>query len=159
MVAGIPPHKPVAVSAETRFRLAEVAFERVPGVELSRFELEHDGVAYSLETVRYARAKWGETIFLVGADQFADFLSWHEPNAILELTRLGVATRPGTAPERLDSVLGALRRPERVELFSLEPVDISSREVRRRVAAEESIEGLVPPGVAALVDELDLYRG
>ena len=159
MVAGIPPHKPAAVAAERRFRLAEVAFARVPRVELSRFELERDGAAYTVETARYAKAMWGETIFLVGADEFADFLSWHEPDAILEVARLGVATRPGTALERLDSVLRALRRPERVEFFALDPVDISSRDLRRRVASGESIDGFVPGGVAALVSELDLYRG
>lgn len=158
MVAGRPPHKEVELDAEIRFRLAEAAFAELPGTELSRFELERDAPAYSVETVRYAEREWGEVILLVGADEFADFLTWREPDAVLEHARLGVATRPGIDREHLQSVLQALDRPGRVELFEIPAVDISSSDLRRRVAAGEPIDGLVPPAVARLVAELGLYR-
>lgn len=158
MVAGRPPHKEVAVAAEIRFRLAEAAFAGLPRVELCRFEVDREAPAYTLETVRHAERVWGDLVFLVGADEFADFLSWHEPDAVLEHARLGVATRPGVARADLDRVLGRLARPDRVELFQIPAVDISSRDVRARAARGEPIEALVPGEVARLVDELDLYR-
>jgi nicotinate-nucleotide adenylyltransferase len=101
---------------------------------------------------------WGDPLFLVGADEFCDFLGWKEPDGVLELARLGVATRPGYPRERLDAVLRELRRPDRVEFFEIEPLDISSRDIRRRVAAGEPIDALVPAEVAALIELHGLYR-
>ena len=56
-------------------------------------------------------------LFVIGADQFCDFLVWKEPDAVLELARLAVATRPGFPRERLDAVLSRLEQPERVRLL------------------------------------------
>jgi len=157
VVTGDPPHKAVESGAETRFRLAEEAFGDLPGVELSRHELDRTGPSYTVETARWAHGRWGDVVFLIGADQLADFSGWKEPDEILEHTRLGVATRPGYPRERLDEVLAGLRRPERVELFEIPAVDASSTEIRRRVALGEPIDDLVPPGVARLVVENGLY--
>jgi nicotinate-nucleotide adenylyltransferase len=157
VVTGDPPHKPVQTDAETRFRLAEAAFGDLPGVELSRHELERAGPSYTVDTARWAEGEWGDVVFLVGADELADFPAWKEPDEILEHVRLGVATRPGYQRERLDEVLAGLRRPERVELFEIPAVDVSSTEIRRRAALGEPIDGLVPAGVARLVVEDGVY--
>ena len=69
-----------------------------------------------------------------------------------------MATRPGYRRERLDDVLARLERPDRVELFEIEAVGVSSTDVRERVARGEPIDDLVPASVAALIDELRLYR-
>src|SRR5262249_30373824 len=95
----------------------------------------------------------------IGADEFCDFLAWKEPDAILDLARLGVATRPGFPGERLDRVLERLARPDRVAFFSIGPLDVSSSEVRRRVGSGEPFEQLVPPEVASLIQRRGLYRG
>jgi len=158
VVTGIAPHKRVETAAETRFRLAEAAFGDLPRVELSRHELELGGPAYSVETVRWAVERVGEVVFVVGADEFAHFLSWREPNEILRLAHVGVGDRPGFPRPRLEAVLAELERPERVELFAIPELPIASSDLRERVARGESLEGLVPPGVARLVDELGLYR-
>jgi len=97
-------------------------------------------------------------LFLLGADQFADFLTWKDPEGVLALARIGVATRPGFPGKRLDSVLEQLSRPDRVELFEIEPVPISSREIRERVGRGESIEGLVPRAVVDVIESLGLYQ-
>ena len=97
-------------------------------------------------------------MFLVGADEFASFLAWKEPERVLELARLGVATRPGVDRGRLDAVLARLERHERVSFFEIEPQPVSSSDIRARRAVGEPIDGLVPPAVAAEVDRLELYR-
>ena len=153
-----PPHKAVETDAETRYRLATAAFADLPHVELSRHELERSGPSYTVETARWADARYDDPVFLVGADEFADFLTWKDPDRVLEHVRLGVASRPGFPGERLDAVLARLRRPERVERFAIDPLPISSREVRARVARGEPIDALVPPRVGALIEELGLYR-
>ena len=151
LVVERPGHKEVAVDAETRLRLARAAFADVP-----RAEVRLEPHARTIDSVR--ADGFGDALFLVGADEFADFLEWKEPDELLELIRLGVATRPGYPSERLASVLAALRRPERVLFFEIEPLDVSSSDLRRRVADGEPIDAFVPPAVAELVRSLGLYR-
>ena len=101
---------------------------------------------------------WTDPTFLIGADEFLDFSTWKEPDTVLDLARLGVASRPGYDPGRFEQVLKGLERPDRVSFFEIEPVPISSSDIRGRVARGESIEGLVPPAVAAEIESRGLYR-
>jgi nicotinate-nucleotide adenylyltransferase len=149
LVTANPRYKDVAADAETRLELARAAF---PGEQIEREESTTD------ETVRAAAQRYGDAIFLIGADQFLDFPSWHDPEAVLEHARLGVATRPGYPRERLQETLARLDRPERVLFFDIPPLDIASRDLRARVGRGEPIDPFVPPAVARLVDEKGLYR-
>jgi nicotinate-nucleotide adenylyltransferase len=97
-------------------------------------------------------------LLLIGADEFVDFPGWKEPEAVLELARLGVASRPGYPRELLEGVLAGLSQPDRVLFFEIEPLAVSSREVRERVARGEPIDGLVPPAVAVEIESRGLYR-
>jgi nicotinate-nucleotide adenylyltransferase len=149
LVAERPGHKEVQLDAGTRLELARAAFPD--------YEVEPDPHERTVDMLRAGR--WREPLFLIGADQFADFLTWKDPEGVLALSRIGVATRPGYPRERLDTVLRQLSQPDRVELFEIEPIEISSREIRDRVGRNESIAGLVPPAVAELIESLGLYRG
>ncbi len=155
---GHTPGKEIASDPEVRVRLAEAAFADVPGAEVSRIDVDRPQPAYSFETVRWVHDQWGEPLFIVGADRFADFLTWREPNAVLRSARLGVATRPGFDVRSLDQVLAAVEQPERVEFFEIPPIPVSSTEVRERVAAGLPIDWLVPRGVEQLIVALGLYR-
>ena len=148
LVAERPGHKQVRLDAETRLKLTRAAFPD--------YRVEPDPYERTVDMLR-AR-QWREPLFLIGADQFADFLTWKDPEGVLALSRIGVATRPGFPAERLDSVLQRLSRPDRVELFEIDPVPISSQEIRDRVGRGQSIDGLVPPAVAELIEALGLYR-
>ena len=150
LVAADPGHKQVDAPAESRLRLAEAAFAGLPAtVELDRH-------ARTVDLLREGR--WSDPLFLVGADQFCDFPSWKEPDEVLRLARLAVATRPGYPRDRLDAVLEGLERPDRVRFFAIPPVEASSTAVRERVAAGEPIDALVPAAVADLIRRLGLYR-
>lgn len=150
-VVADPGHKDVELDAQTRLDLARAAFAGEPKVSVER-----EGHARTIDALRDGRLDGA--LFLVGADEFVDFLGWKEPDAVLEHVRLAVAARPGYPRGRLDAVLERLRAPERVELFELEPVPISSSELRERARRGEPLDGLVPPAVARLVAERRLYR-
>jgi nicotinate-nucleotide adenylyltransferase len=143
-----PGHKEVQLDADTRFRLAQAAFPE--------YEVELDPHERTVDMLKARR--WREPLFLIGADEFCDFLSWKDPEGVLARARLGVATRPGYPRDRLENVLGQLSRPDRVILFEIEPVPISSRDIRDRVVRGEPIDHLVPPAVAELIESLGLYR-
>lgn len=148
VVVAAPGHREVVAPAETRLELARAAF---PGREVVL-----DRHARTVDMLR--EGPWRDPVFLIGADELADFPRWKEPEEILELARLGVASRPGYPREALQRVLAQLPRPERVLFFELDPVPVSSSEVRERVARGRPIEGLVPPAVAAAIAEHGLYR-
>ena len=148
LVSEQPAHRSVHASADDRLALARAAFPR-DDVRLDPYP----------RTVELLRAEgFDDPIFVVGADQFRNFLNWSEPNDVLELARIGVATRPGYPREELDGVLTQLEEPERVLFFEIEPNPAASRDVRARIAAGASLDGLVPPAVARLIAERGLYR-
>jgi nicotinate-nucleotide adenylyltransferase len=148
LVAARPGHKDVSLDAETRLRLTRAAFPD--------HEVELDAHERTVDML--AAGRWRDALFLIGADEFADFLTWKDPNGVVARARIGVATRPGYPRERLDDVLHVLVHPERVQLFEIEPLPISSRDIRERVARGEPVDHLVPPAVAELIDSLGLYR-
>lgn len=148
VVALHPGHKDAVLAAETRLELARLAFPEyvVVGDEHPRtVDLLRDG-------------PWRDPLLLVGADQLCDFLEWKEPEEVLRLARLGVATRPGYPRERLDAVLERFSQPERVLFFELEPLPVSASGIRARIASGEPVDGLVPPAVAAEIARRGLYR-
>jgi nicotinate-nucleotide adenylyltransferase len=154
LVVAEPGHKPVATPVDARLELARAAFAAIPLAEVRR-----DDHAFTVDSLRAGAFDPEETVFLVGADEFAGFLAWKEPDGVLDLVRLGVATRPGYPRGPLEPVLAALRRPERVELFEIPAVDLSSSGLRARLAAGEAPDELLPPEVARLVVERGLYHG
>jgi nicotinate-nucleotide adenylyltransferase len=134
-----PGHKETVAPAEYRLELARLAFGGLGSVEPELYEYTVD----ALEARDYE-----DPVFLIGADELADFPTWKEPERVLELARLGVATRPGYRPE--------ITSP-RIEIFELEPHEVSSSEIRERVRRGEPIDGLVPDAVAVRIAELCLY--
>ena len=148
LVAARPGHKDVSLDAATRLRLAQAAFPD--------HEVELDAHERTVDML--ADGRWRDPLFLIGADEFADFLTWKDPNGVVARARVAVATRPGYPRERLDDVLREFARPERVQFFEIEPLPISSRDIRERIARGEPIEHLVPPAVAELIESLGLYR-
>jgi nicotinate-nucleotide adenylyltransferase len=141
VVVAHPGHKDVHADLETRLELARLAF---PGRNVVL-----DQHARTVDMLREGR--WDDPVLLIGADEYRDFPSWKEPEAVLELARLGVAARPGfPLPEQ---------PADRVLYFELEPVPVSSREIRALVARGDPIEGLVPSAVAGAIARLGLYRG
>jgi nicotinate-nucleotide adenylyltransferase len=146
-----PGHKDVATAPQVRLFLAELAFAPLDEAEVSLDPFPR--TVDSLEALAL-----DDPVFLVGADEFASFLAWKEPERVLDLARLGVATRPGVDRASLDDVLARLGRPDRVGFFEIDPLPVSSSDIRGRLAAGGSISGLVPPPVEAEIARLGLYR-
>jgi nicotinate-nucleotide adenylyltransferase len=146
-----PGHKDVDTPAEVRLELARLAFAGIDGAEVALDP--YPRTVDSLEALALQ-----DPVFLVGADEFVEFLDWKRPDRVLELARLGVGTRPGISRERVDAVRARLARPDRVELFEIEPHDISSSGLRELAARGEPLVELVPAAVAHRIGQLGLYR-
>jgi nicotinate-nucleotide adenylyltransferase len=135
-------HKPSAAPAADRLAMARLAFAGLGAT------VELEPHRYTVDALEAAGLE--EPVFLIGADELVDFPTWKRPERVLELARLGVATRPGFAPEAASP---------RIELFELEPHPVSASEIRARAGRGEPLDGLVAPEVAAYIAGHGLYRG
>jgi nicotinate-nucleotide adenylyltransferase len=176
-----PPHKAAggAAPAADRLRMVEIACRRRAGFEVSPIEVEARGRSYSILTLRKVRAMRprARLFFIVGIDAFLDIGTWHEYEKVLAECLFIVTGRPGFELERAPEVLGgrvrrtigplaeagdlAGRVPPRfrVILVGIRALDVSSTAVRQRARRGASLQGLVPPAVAAYIRGHQLYRG
>ncbi len=162
--AAEPPHKEVEhdPGAETRAELCALAVDGDPRLEVSRIELERPGRSYTVDTLRALHAAHADTewTFIVGGDMALSLPTWREPAEILELARLAVAERSGVARQdildRLGATLGDVG--DRIDFFAMPRLDLSSSEIRRRIADGRSVRYLVPDAVAERIAARGLYR-
>jgi nicotinate-nucleotide adenylyltransferase len=150
-VVADPGHKEVDTAPEIRLQLAELAFGPIEAAQVSL-----DPFARSVDSLEALRL--ADPVFLLGADELAAFPTWTRPERVLELARIGAATRPGTDVAVLEAVIASLPHPERLELFPITPLPVSSSTIRRRVLDGLPIDDLVPPAVAEAIHRLCLYR-
>jgi nicotinate-nucleotide adenylyltransferase len=143
LVAEHPGHRGVVADPQARLRMAQGAF---PGLEVRL-----DPHAFTIDAVEGGRFG-DDALFIVGADQAASFDRWKDPEGVLKWVKLAVGTRGGYEMPDL------ARHGDRIVPFELASPEVSSSEIRDRVAAGETIADLVPPAVARLIGELELYR-
>ncbi len=164
MPAAQPPHKVgEGVSRATdRLLMTRLAIAADPLFELTAIEMERDGPSYTIDSVaELARLHGpGVQLFLVmAADSLQAIDSWREPDRLLERIEWIVGPRPGAPlPDRgmLEDRFGAAAA--RIHLLDGPSLDVSSSDIRRRVAAGHAIRYLVPRGVEELIVDRGLYR-
>ena len=162
--SGSPPHKGVVAPAEHRLAMVRLAIGDEPGLEATDRELRREGPSYTVETLREIRGESGEAVelfFIVGADSLPELPSWRAIDEIVRLARIVAVTRTGT-PLDPGAALGgrlpeAVLRRMREDAVEMEPVPVSSTDIRDRLARGLEIGGLVPPAVEAYIREHGLY--
>ncbi len=156
VVSARPPHKKddTVAAPEQRLAMVRAAIAGEPRFEASDVEFRREGPSYTHETLaELARLDPGSELFLIiGDDSFAEFPTWREPAAILAAATLLVLPRPGKARRAPESMRG------KYEYLPFELSDMSSTEIRRRIAAGESISGLVPDAVEVLIRDTRVYE-
>lgn len=162
----VPPHRSLEPRASVyhRFAMTALAAGCSEGVLASDLELRRDGPSYTvltLEALHHEGASASSLFFIIGADAFAEIDTWYDYPRVLTLANFAVVARPGAADARADSIADPrplIPDPSTSVLYVDAPTpDVSSTDIRRRVANGESIEGLVPPGVAQHIRRHRLY--
>jgi nicotinate-nucleotide adenylyltransferase len=154
--AGQPWQKARAMTpAPQREAMVRLAIDGEPGCTLDRIELDRPGPSVTLDTVEAFRARepGTEWVLLIGGDQYANLHTWRGWERLLSLTVLAVAQRPGERPPPDPAVQA---RPHTA--VPLPMLDISSTDIRARVARGERVNALVPPAVARYIEQHHLYR-
>lgn len=146
--AWVSPHKleQPPVSAERRCEMLEAAIAGEERFSIERCEIERGGASYTVETVRYLMAREPNVDFwyLIGDDNAAALETWHEIGELRRLVRFAVLARNSGEADRGFPVVA--RR-----------VEISSSEIRKRVAAGLSVRYLLPDNVCDIIERHGLY--
>lgn len=179
--AGVPPHKPSRglASALHRYAMVSLAVADHPGFVACPVEIERAGPSYSIDTVEALAGEWAgaRLYFLIGSDTFLDLPTWRTPERLGTFATIAVGHRTGSAfaPEgpAAGAVLARLGRaawrrvpptapealaPGDCALVETHSLPVSADAIRAHRVAGESIRDLVPPRVAAYIDDHDLYR-
>ena len=130
-----------------------------PAFAVSALEVERPGITYAVDTLRELREELPgvELVFIVGADAALTLPRWYESAELGRLAMFAAATRPGF--ELGEEALRVLReRRFDVRPFVVPGIDISSSELRQRVAEGRTIRYLVPEAVREIIEEEQLYR-
>ena len=140
----------VIAPAAVRYEMLVAAHDEVEGLEASRIELERDGPTYTIDTVEQLAVPRRELVLIVGSDVAAGLSTWHRVDDLRERVTLAIVDR-----ERV-----LLPAPDgwRVERVAVPRLELSSTDLRRRVAAGEPIDFLVPTAAARILRAHDLYR-
>lgn len=164
--AAVPPHKQHhdTASAEHRVNMLELGIGGHRPFVIDRREIERGGVSYTVDTLaelvsERPDAQW---FFLMGSDSLADLPTWRDPARICQLALVATVVRAHAPPPDFDRLQGLLPR-ERIEqmrshLVQMPLVDLSSRELRRRVSRGESIRYRTPRAVEEYIRAHGLYQ-
>ena len=164
--ANIPPHKTPddLASSEDRLAMCRLAIEDQTRMEISDLEIRRQGPSYTIDTLRQLRGDCphAELLMVIGADMLSIFHKWVDFVQINGLVRLVTFPRPGVEIGKLPELREALgvAAVERIlgDVLKVEPMDVSSTDIRHRVRAGRPIDHLVPEAVAQYIKERRLYR-
>jgi len=163
MPAAQPPHKGgrLITRATDRLLMTRLAIEPDPAFDLSLIDMERTGPSYTVDSVAELKRMYPEAqLFLcMAADSLAQIDVWREPDRLLAEIEWIVGPRPGSElPDRtaLEERFGSAAG--RIHLLDGPSLDVSSSQIRRRMAAGLTIRYLVPRNVEELIIDRGLYR-
>ncbi|MGH9027427.1 MAG: nicotinate-nucleotide adenylyltransferase [Acidimicrobiia bacterium] len=140
----------VVASAADRLAMVEAAIEGIDGLHISPLEVDRDAPSVTADTLEALAAPSRRLYLVLGADAVANMHSWRRLEETRHLAALVVVERAG---EHAESP-GPGWQVERVPIPRL---DVSSTDIRDRVADGRPIDGLVPPAVITVIRSRGLY--
>lgn len=176
--AAQPPHKLdyIISSFKDRVFMLEQAIASRSDFFISRLEAERQGPSYSIDTLTELRNFLGKRVrfyFIIGMDAFVEIASWKQYDRLLHFANFAVVDRPTQCLERLAEVVqrnfnsytcdvkkefwSAESVAGKIYPMAMEPVPVSSTQVRELVKKGEKVTRLVPEKVAEYIKEKGLY--
>jgi len=147
--------------AEHRLEMVRLAIADEPAFKLSTMEIERPGPSYTVDTMAELRSQIGaegKLYFVLGWDNLNQLPRWHQPQRLVELCRLVPVRRVGFASPDLDSLEAAVPGlAKSLVMLDTPQIEISSSEIRQRVARGLSIHQLVPEPVERYIIKHKLY--
>jgi nicotinate-nucleotide adenylyltransferase len=164
--AGVPPHKRAQMLADGRHRyaMAIIACHNLRDLEVSDIEVRKRGISYTVDTVRLMKAKMPDSEFylILGSDAASEFHTWYKAEELVREVVPVVVFRPGHPVDAVITGLEGRMSADAIERLleirvDIEPVPISSTEIRRRLASGGQIRGFVRYEVEEYIRAHGLY--
>jgi len=156
------PHKTDqrSASSEHRTQMLRLAAAGHPGFRVSTVEIDRQGTSYTVETLEQIRALHPSATLhlLMGADTFHDLPNWRSPDRVCELAAPVVVHRRGPWPQEVDTIALPSLTWISAQQVSMPTIDLSSTELRQRVANGQSIRYRTPSAVEVYIAQHGLYR-
>ncbi|MBR5250471.1 MAG: nicotinate (nicotinamide) nucleotide adenylyltransferase [Clostridia bacterium] len=158
MPNGLPPHKETTISKYDRLKTTQLAFEGMPNTIVSDYEITQQGANYSYKTLQYLKTIYpnDQLFFVVGGDSLRDFQWWRNPQEILDMATLVVATR-GQNNQTYVTNLYQLFPNAKVICLDFEPMEISSTQIRLNYRLGLSNDMVVPQKVNQYILDNNLF--
>jgi len=163
--AGEPQLKvdPPECDGQTRLEMVRLATEKNPFFVVSDSEINRQGPTFTVDTLEHLSKEWGpdaDFYFIMGLDALMGLPRWRQPEQFLRLCTPVVFNRP----DYRVADLGQLREnlptlTDKLVVIQGPGIEISSSEIRSRVAIGRPIRDLVPDEVEKYIDTKGLYRG
>jgi len=157
-----PPHKQGQnrQTLEDRLEMLHIAISEFPSFQLSRVDIDRSPPHYAVDTVHLLAEQYpqSELIYLIGGDSLRDLPKWHKPlELVAACNSLGVMQRPDAHLDlaRLEASLPGITR--KISNIDAPLLEISSSEIRQRIAAGRPFLHYLPVGVYFLIREQRLY--
>jgi nicotinate-nucleotide adenylyltransferase len=148
-------------SGEHRLEMIRLAIAPNAFFRASTVDLERPGPSYTVDTLADLKRELGQEgnlYFILGLDALAGLPTWKEPQKIVELCYLVAAKRAEAMDVDLDSLERSIPSiSSRVIILDNPLIDISSSDIRQRVAEGKSIHEMVPEAVERYIREKRLY--
>lgn len=162
MPAGRPAFKQnkEVTRGEDRYSMTLLATSDNPHFVASRFEVDHEGVTYTADTLMRLRKVYPSNVeffFITGADAIADIVTWKDAQTISELAHFVAATRPGYELSRAQKVIADSPYDFKVTYLEVPALAISSSYLRNRVQNGQSLRYLTPDSVMGYIHKHGLY--
>ena len=152
-------------SDDDRLEMIALATAEEKSFQVSDFELRKPAPSYTLETVQKFQAEYGDEAliyWLIGADGVDDLAYWHMIVELIDACNLTTMYRAGCEPPSFagfEAVWGR-RRVEKLQrnIVQTPLVDVSSTEIRKRLAEGRDVSKMLHPGVSAYIRQHGLYQ-
>jgi nicotinate-nucleotide adenylyltransferase len=144
--------------AKHRVELVRRAIGDEPRFKVSLVDVERQGPSYTTDTLQDLSKQFpdAEFFFITGTDALNGVFSWHRPELLFELAHLVSCTRAGS---KLDYEVVEKIPQDRLTLLEIPLLEISSTDLRRRIAHREPVRYLLPDSVVDYIEEFALYEG
>ncbi len=148
----LPAHKDSSQIIAPHHRLAMLELAcRNTNIQIETCEIDRGGISYSIDTIRYISKKYNlndRPGLLIGDDLAGNFVKWKEPEKIAGEARIIIAFRDSSKDKGFPYV------SRRIDNLM---INVSSSEIRKRIAEGRACRYLMPGGVYEYIMENKLY--
>ena len=168
---GQPPHRTSVCSNNDRLEMVNLAFKGINQISVDEREIHREGPSYAIHTAREILEEYHQDniIWIMGTDAFSEIDTWFEWEDFLNIINILVMARPGSEIdstsmagtlilERQTSNIDDLSRGAgKILIVEIDPINISSTQVRSNLAAGETVNELILEDVSDYIDSGKLY--